>query len=236
MPIFSCTGTTEKLAKCAADYLNADLYEIQPADPYTDEDLAYYTNGRADQEQNAPDARPQINGQVEDMSKYQIVVIAYPIWHGQAPRIISTFLGKATIFKIRQSFHSVPLIPAVLEASATDLEKLCADSAEWKEENDSIHRQQKVKLKTGLIALTSSRIIKTRETDEVGVFDFESKSVLLNSGYSMPINGLGTYSLLDDTCGRVKNSIKDGVRLIDTAYMYGMKRKSVRQFMSLWRN
>lgn len=49
---FSCTGTTEKLAKYAADYLNADLYEIWPADPYTDEDLAYYTNGRADQEQN----------------------------------------------------------------------------------------------------------------------------------------------------------------------------------------
>lgn len=55
---FSCTGTTEKLAKYATDYLNADLYEIQPADPYTDEDLAYYTNGRADQEQNDPDARP----------------------------------------------------------------------------------------------------------------------------------------------------------------------------------
>ena len=59
---FSCTGTTEKLAKYAADYLNADLYEIQPAEPYTDEDLAYYTNGRADQEQNDPDARPKING------------------------------------------------------------------------------------------------------------------------------------------------------------------------------
>ena len=55
----------------------------------------------------------------------------------------------------------------------------------------------------------------------MGVFDFESKSVLLNSGYSMPINGLGTYSLLDDTCVEsVKTTLKDGVRLIDTAYMY----------------
>lgn len=37
----------------------------------------------------------------------------------------------------------------------------------------------------------------------------------------MPINGLGTYSLLDDTCVEsVKTALKDGVRLIDTAYMY----------------
>lgn len=158
---FSCTGTTEKLAKYAADYLNADLYEIWPADPYTDEDLAYYTNGRADQEQNDPDARPQINGQVEDMSKYQIVVIAYPIWHGQAPRIISSFL-ESYDFKIRQSYHSVPLILAVLEAVPLIWKNCVLIQPSGKRENDSIHRQQKVKLKIGLIALTSSRIIQNK--------------------------------------------------------------------------
>ncbi|HAK17375.1 MAG TPA: aldo/keto reductase, partial [Lachnospiraceae bacterium] len=169
---FSCTGTTEKLAKYAADYLNADLYEIWPADPYTDEDLAYYTNERADQEQNDLDARPQINGQVEDMSKYQIVVIAYPIWHGQAPRIISTFL-----------------------------EKLCADSAEWKERKRFDSQTTESEIENWLDSIDiKPHNPKQKETDEVGVFDFESKSVLLNSGYSMPINGLGTYSLLDDTC------------------------------------
>ena len=190
---FSCTGTTEKLAKYAADYLNADLYEIWPADPYTDEDLAYYTNGRADQEQNDPDARPQINGQVEDMSKYQIVVIAYPIWHGQAPRIISTFL-----------------------------EKLCADSAEWKEGKRFDSQTTESEIENWLDSIDiKPHNPKQKETDEVGVFDFENKSVLLNSGYSMPINGLGTYSLLDDTCVEsVKTALKDGVRLIDTAYMY----------------
>lgn len=190
---FSCTGTTEKLAKYAADYLNADLYEIWPADPYTDEDLAYYTNERADQEQNDLDARPQINGQVEDMSKYQIVVIAYPIWHGQAPRIISTFL-----------------------------EKLCADSAEWKERKRFGSQTTESEIENWLDSIDiKPHNPKQKETDEVGVFDFESKSVLLNSGYSMPINGLGTYSLLDDTCVEsVKTALKDGVRLIDTAYMY----------------
>lgn len=47
---FSATGTTKPLAEYAADILNADLYEIVPDDPYTEEDLAYYTNGRADRE------------------------------------------------------------------------------------------------------------------------------------------------------------------------------------------
>lgn len=52
-------------------------------------------------------------------------------------------------------------------------------------------------------------------------FDFDNKSVTLNSGYEMPINGLGTYSLLDEECGNsVTAALNSGVRLIDTAYMY----------------
>lgn len=54
-----------------------------------------------------------------------------------------------------------------------------------------------------------------------GMFDFDSKTVVLNSGYAMPINGLGTYSLTGDTCvSSVKAALQSGVRLIDTAYMY----------------
>ena len=55
-----------------------------------------------------------------------------------------------------------------------------------------------------------------------GVFDFENRTVLLNSGYTMPILGLGTYALDHDTCvNSVKALIANGGRLIDTAYMYG---------------
>ena len=56
----------------------------------------------------------------------------------------------------------------------------------------------------------------------MGVFDFENKTVLLNSGYTMPILGLGTYALDHDTCvNSVMALIENGGRLIDTAYMYG---------------
>ncbi len=56
----------------------------------------------------------------------------------------------------------------------------------------------------------------------IASFNFETKSVKLNSGYEMPINGIGTYSLTGDTCyNAVSSAINAGVRLIDTAYMYG---------------
>ena len=52
-------------------------------------------------------------------------------------------------------------------------------------------------------------------------FDFETKTVTLNSGYEMPIYGLGTYSLTGEECVQsVTAALENGVRLIDTAYMY----------------
>ncbi len=61
-----------------------------------------------------------------------------------------------------------------------------------------------------------------QEAEQVGIFDFNSKTVLLNSGYEMPILGLGTYALDHDTCvSSVMALLENGGRLIDTAYMYG---------------
>ena len=59
------------------------------------------------------------------------------------------------------------------------------------------------------------------ENYEKVVFNFETKTVKLNSGYEMPLNGLGTYSLTGDECyNSVKSALEAGVRLFDTAYMY----------------
>ncbi len=60
------------------------------------------------------------------------------------------------------------------------------------------------------------------EEKEVGMFNFEAKTVMLSSGYVMPLNGLGTYSLHGETCiNSVKSALTSGVRLIDTASAYG---------------
>ncbi|MDE6999695.1 MAG: NAD(P)H-dependent oxidoreductase [Lachnospiraceae bacterium] len=127
---FSCTGTTKPLAEYAAEITGADLYEIVAEDPYTEADLAYYTNGRADQEQNDPDARPAISGGVENMDEYDTIILGYPIWHGQAPRIISTFLES-------YDFSGKTIIPfctshsSGIGSSADNLHILCSDSAVW---------------------------------------------------------------------------------------------------------
>lgn len=126
---FSCTGTTKELAVFAAEKLNADIFEIKAAVPYTDADIAYYTNCRADQEQNDPLARPEIANRIENIGQYNTIVLGYPIWHGQAPRIISTFLesydfsGK-TIFPFCTSHSSG------IGNSDTNLHSLC--TADWK--------------------------------------------------------------------------------------------------------
>lgn len=129
---FSCTGTTKPLAEYAAEILGANLYEIVAEEPYTEADLAYYTGGRADQEQNDPNARPGISGNVENMDGYDTILIGYPIWHGQAPRIISTFLES-------YDFSEKTMVPfctshsSGIGSSAVNLHTLCPDSVQWVE-------------------------------------------------------------------------------------------------------
>ena len=54
------------------------------------------------------------------------------------------------------------------------------------------------------------------------IFDFPNKRVNLNSGYYMPTSGIGTYLLSGQTCyNSVSSALKSGVRLIDSAYIYG---------------
>ena len=90
---FSATGHTRTIAEHLQTALDADLYEIVPQEPYTADDLDYNTDGcRANREQNDDAARPAISGSVEDMAGYDVVFIGYPIWWGQAPKIVYTFL------------------------------------------------------------------------------------------------------------------------------------------------
>ncbi len=92
---FSATNNTEGVAQKLADGLGADLYEIVPEQPYTDEDLDYgNSKSRSSVEMNDPNARPAISGSVENMEQYDTVILGYPIWWGEAPRIMSTFVER----------------------------------------------------------------------------------------------------------------------------------------------
>ena len=89
---FSATNTTEGIANHLNEILDADLYEIVPETPYTSADLNYNTDCRANREQNDASVRPAISGSVDNMAQYDVIFLGYPIWWGEAPRIINTFL------------------------------------------------------------------------------------------------------------------------------------------------
>lgn len=90
---FSGTGNTRSAAKKIKDATGGKLYEIKAEDPYTSEDLDYSNdNCRANAEQNDESVRPEINGKVKNIRKYDVIFLGYPIWWGKEPMIIRTFL------------------------------------------------------------------------------------------------------------------------------------------------
>ena len=126
---FSCTGNTEGIAQHIVSTLNADYFEIVPEEPYTDEDLNYSnSDSRSTKEQNDDSARPALAGTVGNLEDYDVIFLGYPIWWGQAPRIINTFLEV-------QDFSGKTIVPfctsgsSPIGSSATDLHSLC--DATW---------------------------------------------------------------------------------------------------------
>lgn len=129
---FSATNTTKGVAEYIANGLQADIYEIIPEDPYTDADLNYNdNNSRTTIEMNDPNARPLISGSVENIEQYDIVFIGYPIWWGEAPRIVSTFVES-------YDFTGKTIVPfctsggSGVGSSASNLEQLTS-GATWLE-------------------------------------------------------------------------------------------------------
>lgn len=127
---FSATGTTKGVAEHIANGLNADIYEIVSEEAYTDADLDYNdNNSRTTIEMNDPDARPAISGSVENMEQYDIIFVGYPIWWGEAPRIVSTFMES-------YDFSGKTIVPfctsggSGIGSSASNLERLTS-GATW---------------------------------------------------------------------------------------------------------
>ena len=157
---FSVTNNTKKLANYAKDYLNSDIFEIVPAQAYTSADIDYKSDCRANREQNDDNARPEIKYSIEDISQYDTIVLGYPIWWSQAPKIIYTFIES-------YDFTNKKILPfctsgsSPLGSSATNLAK-SAPKANWlngkrfasntgKEEigkwlDENIEKEEKMKL------------------------------------------------------------------------------------------
>ena len=90
---FSAGGTTARAAKSLAEAAGADLYEIKPAVPYTQEDLNWMDKkSRSSVEMNDRAYRPRLADEDADIASYDTILLGFPIWWYVAPTIINTFL------------------------------------------------------------------------------------------------------------------------------------------------
>ena len=92
---YSATGNTEKAANYIAAVTGGELFELVPAEPYTDEDLNYNDDGsRVVYEHDNPDERDVelVESTVSDWESYDTVFIGYPIWWGIAAWPVDGFI------------------------------------------------------------------------------------------------------------------------------------------------
>ena len=90
---FSASGVTGKVAKELAEAVQADIYEIKPAVPYTPVDLNWMDKqSRSSVEMQDLDSRPALADQDANIEEYDVIFLGFPIWWYVAPHIINTFL------------------------------------------------------------------------------------------------------------------------------------------------
>lgn len=122
---FSRTGNTELVAQEIQAQIGGELFEIVPEDPYPDEYNATVEHHR---QEDAADARPAISSFVTDMDSYDVIFVGYPIWGGDMPHVVRTFLEQ-------YDFSDKTVIPfcthggSGLSRSVQTLKMLCPNSS-----------------------------------------------------------------------------------------------------------
>lgn len=90
---FSATGTTKRVAEKLSEILNGDLFEIEPVNKYTKDDLDWTNKqSRSTLEMKDESSRPEVKGKVNNIEEYNKVIIGFPFWWYREPLIIDTFI------------------------------------------------------------------------------------------------------------------------------------------------
>ena len=109
---FSASGNTKAAAEKIAKITGADIYQILPAQPYSSADLNWHdSNSRTTHEQNDSSVRPEISSEKLDLTGYDTIYIGYPIWWGEEPRIMDTFVES-------YDFGDITMIPFCTSSSS----------------------------------------------------------------------------------------------------------------------
>jgi flavodoxin len=109
---FSATGNTKGVAEKIVAITGADTYEIKAAQEYTEADLNWNdSDSRSTKEQNDSSVRPEIGSEAVSLDGYTTIYIGYPIWWGEEPRIMDTFVES-------YSFDGITMIPFCTSSSS----------------------------------------------------------------------------------------------------------------------
>jgi flavodoxin len=129
---FSATGNSKQLAENTAKALGADLYEIRPAKPYSKDDLNYNDETtRATVEQKNDSVRPELADNKAPISDHETIILVHPIWWGQAPRIMDTFV-ESYDFTGKNMTNICTSGGSDIGTSGDYLQKLTKGKANWK--------------------------------------------------------------------------------------------------------
>ena len=119
---FSCSGITKSVASMISNTLNTDIFEIEPSIPYTSDDLDWTNkNSRTSIEMNNKNSRPSIKSS-GDISKYDTVIIGFPVWWYTAPTIINTFI-ESNNFDGKKVYIFVTSGSSTVDSSFNDLKE-----------------------------------------------------------------------------------------------------------------
>ena len=89
---FSASGTTRRVAEKVVATINGDLFEIEPKEKYTEEDLNWTNKQSRSSIEMNNNVKPEIANKVSNLDEYDTICLAFPIWWYKEPTIIDKFL------------------------------------------------------------------------------------------------------------------------------------------------
>ena len=89
---FSASGVTKRVAEKFANVVNGDLFEIEPAVKYTNEDLDWTNKESRSSVEMNQNIKPEIARTIPNLNDYDTICLAFPIWWYKEPTIIDKFL------------------------------------------------------------------------------------------------------------------------------------------------
>lgn len=89
---FSATGNTKSVAEKISSAVSGDLFEIEPVDKYTEDDLDWMNKNSRSSIEMKGNVKPEIAKTISNLDDYDTICLGFPIWWYKEPTIIDKFL------------------------------------------------------------------------------------------------------------------------------------------------